>query len=323
MLVAFAVNIYSGDSGHYVVKVNGQKVTLEEFKVYMKIVKKEFENRAEIKAGADTKEKQGLWDGNFEGNDPSELVRKQALDMVIEIKLFEQKLSENNLKLRKEEIDEIKKTLKKNEFIKKYNLQDKELDIYAKGFAISNKFLAYITKDINVKDEEVNDFLAKNLDISKSYTINYIVFLNRSNKDQTQDKDSEAFQRAQQMHEKIKSRDDFVKLAKQNTNDSSVKSLNGMLTFLKGEARDIEIEDAVMNMTVGDISKPIKTETGYYIFSLDSIKQLSSQDIEKVKNDYKKQFSQQKLEQYKEKWKKEAKIDKNDILMKSVNINNL
>ena len=327
IIIGFAVNIYNGDSGQYVVKVNGQKVTLEEFKVYMKIAKKELENRAEIEYGANTKEKQDLWTGDFEGNDPSELVRKQVLDMVIEIKLYDQKLRENKLKLTKEEIDQLKKTLKKDEFIKKCNLQDKELDIYAKGLATTNKLLAYIMKDVKVKDTEVNDFLSKNLDLTQSYTINYILFLSKSNKDQTQDKDSEALQQAQQMHEKISSREDFSKLVKQYANDSSVKSLNGKLTFLRGEARDKELEDVVMNMAVGDISKLVKTETGYYIFSLDSIKQLNEKDMEKLKSNYKEQFTQQKrsqiLDQYKEKWKKEAKIDKNNELLKSININNL
>ena len=328
VVTAIVVSLYMSNIKHYAVKVNGQEVTVDKFKVYMKVVKKELELRAGVSNPEDIKK---MWTEPVEGSDPTELVRQNASDMAIGFKIREQKVKEKGIQLSQQEVNLIKEKMKADGTVKQFNLQEKELEMLSSDLAISNKLSNFITKDVSVTEQELNDYLSKNIDMSKQYNVKHILFLTVDNngKELSKEKQEQLLKLARQIYERVKKGEDFSKLAKEFSQDPGSKDLGGKFEFYKGEAVK-EFQDAAMKLKPNEISEPIKTKYGYHIIKLESITIPSDQDKEVLRKKYKDELMEEKRKQVSDdfetsltKWKQEANIDKNEKLINSIKINEL
>lgn len=326
VIFAVGVNMTIGSMHRYVVKVNGQEVKVDEFKIYMKIVKKEFEAQAGVSKPEDIRK---MWNEPVEGSDPVERVRQNALDMVIGVKVIEQKAREMGVQLTDSEVNLLKEKIKSEGTLKEFGLPDNELLIFVKGLALSNKLSNFITKDVSVTDQELDKYIAeKGIDMSKEYNVRHILFLTRdeNGKDLPKEKQEQALNLAKQVYEKAKSGEDFAKLAKEYSEDPGTKDAGGKYSFFKGQAVK-EFEDTVIKLKPGEISEPVKTEYGYHIIKMESVTKPDNQEIDRVKREYKDTAVEDKrsktFEDNFNKWKQKAKIEKSDKLIDSININEI
>lgn len=93
-----------------------------------------------------------------------------------------------------------------------------------------------------------------------------------------------AKQKAEQLFQRIKGGEDFVKLAAENSDDPSNKFLGGKLGWFTKGAMVKEFEDASMNANVGDVVGPVKTQFGYHIIKVTgkSNKEFKYADLKKM-----------------------------------------
>jgi len=70
----------------------------------------------------------------------------------------------------------------------------------------------------------------------------------------------------------VKNPSEFAELAKKNSQDPGSAAKGGDLGFISRGAMVKPFEDAVFQMTVGEIAGPVETQFGYHIIKLDAIK---------------------------------------------------
>lgn len=333
LAIAIVVNMNAGNSGQYIAKVNGEGIPIDEFKIYMKIVKKEKERLAGVTKPEEIKK---LWAGPVDGSDPVVFARQEALELVIKLKLMDQKAKELGIKITAGDESLVEEKLKAQgsyDEIKKMGIDDKQIKVIVKNTALQLKLFNQITKDVNLTQKELDDFFAQNPDLLKRYkerrySVRHILFSTRdeSKKELPQDKQMQILQLAEQVYQKAKDGEDFSKLAKEYSQDPGSKDLGGNFEFIKGEAVK-EFEDTAMSLKVGEISRPVKTIFGYHIIKLDSIIEPTQQELERVKVAYKDIKVEEKrnktFEDSINKWRQEAKLEKNEGLMNSIDINEI
>lgn len=81
-----------------------------------------------------------------------------------------------------------------------------------------------------------------------------------------------AYNRAMSVYERLQKGEDFASLAKQYSADQSSVQQGGYLGFITAMLPNgfYEVENAVYNTPVGEVSKPVKSEAGYHIVKVHS-----------------------------------------------------
>ncbi len=325
-VVVFAViiNLSINEMNRYVIKVNGEKITLDEFKVYMKVVKKEFEARA---GASDPEAIKDMWEP-VEGSNPVKTVRQNAFDMVVEVTVSEQRAKELGIQLTEEEVGMLEKKIRNEGTVDKFDIPEKDLLLVVKGLAVNSKLSNYITRDAAVTEQELDQYLAGKIDTSKKYTVRHVLITTRDEegKELPKDKQDHALELAKGVYKKAKDREDFSKLAKEYSNDPGSKDYGGLFEFYMGEAVK-EFEEAVKKLKPGEVSEPVKTAYGYHIIRMETASKPTEQELASVRKKYKDQLLEAKraktFEDCINELKKQAKIEKNDKLIDSIDINEI
>lgn len=98
---------------------------------------------------------------------------------------------------------------------------------------------------------------------------------------------------AKEVKEKLNAGEDFAKLAKKYSTDTSNAGKGGELGFIsKGEMVE-EFENAAFSMNIGDISDPVKTDYGYHIIKVTDKKEAK----EAVYKDHKEEIKETLFDQ--------------------------
>ena len=113
---------------------------------------------------------------------------------------------------------------------------------------------------------------------------------------------------AKKVAERLKNGEDFVALAKEVSKDLS--SEGSELGFIRrGQLLLQPVEDAIFALEVGQISKPVWTEVGWYIFKLEEKRQQPPPTWDTLRD----QLEQQKLREVVSRLRRGAKIEVLDI----------
>ncbi|MFA6977903.1 MAG: peptidylprolyl isomerase [Ignavibacteriaceae bacterium] len=78
---------------------------------------------------------------------------------------------------------------------------------------------------------------------------------------------------AKKLYDQLKKGNSFEELAKEVFHDEQLKENGGDLGYISVDEMDPNLEETAFSMKVGEISKPIKTVTGYSIVKVEDIKQ--------------------------------------------------
>ena len=94
---------------------------------------------------------------------------------------------------------------------------------------------------------------------------------NSDKKYRTQD---EAKAKLDEIRTQIKTRDDFVRLVKEFSEDETSKNNNGDFgTIRKSDNVPPEIKQVVFSLKAGELSGPVEQKNGFYLFRVDELKQ--------------------------------------------------
>lgn len=85
--------------------------------------------------------------------------------------------------------------------------------------------------------------------------------------------EQEALKEAQQIRNELLAGADFSELAQQHSDDPGSAMLGGELGFMGKGQLVPEYEAAVLALSKGDISEPVKTEFGYHLIQLIEIEE--------------------------------------------------
>tara|TARA_B100001250_G_scaffold376429_1_gene364724 strand:- start:845 stop:2992 length:2148 start_codon:yes stop_codon:yes gene_type:complete len=113
-------------------------------------------------------------------------------------------------------------------------------------------------------DSNISDQLLKEAYERLKYEVSVSHILVQSETDDTLD----AFNTILDLQNRIKNGEDFVSLAKQFSNDPSVKDNNGNLGYFTALYMVYPFETASYETQVGHVSKPVKTRFGYHIIKV-------------------------------------------------------
>ena len=146
---------------------------------------------------------------------------------------------------------------------------------------VVNKYIQEkITKNIVVTPEEVTKFYTENPNQFHHAALvrtSHILILSGK----TAEQDSLAKQRAQSILERVKKGEDFAKLAKEYSMDSSA-SRGGDIGFNSKESLSPEYADAAFSLPVGGV-KIVKSEYGYHIIKVTDKKEEGLSTLDEIR----------------------------------------
>jgi foldase protein PrsA len=225
----------SGCGQKYVAKVNGESITVDEYKTMAK-----------------------LYGANL--SDANE--RNKVLETLINDKVIVQFAAKKGIKLTDEEINkEIDELVKTNFGGDKKKLNDQlanagfTLESYKKFRKVEQTKAKLQEKYITPSEKDVKEYFDKNkASLGQMVKASHILVSTEKE--------------AKDIIAKLKAGADFGKLAVEKSTEPAAKQTKGDLGwFIKGSMVP-EFEQAAFSMKVGELSKPVKTQFGFHVIKL-------------------------------------------------------
>ncbi len=168
-----------------------------------------------------------------------------------------------------------------NDIKKKYNLTDKEFEenlkkegmtlndyknMMKEQILIGRALNSLVRSKIIITEAEINSFISSHPELScdeEGYYVSQIFIKMRENQNEMKEKVNEAIK-------KLIEGESFSKVASQLSEDASAKT-GGAIGLLKKSEISPELANVFSKMNVGQISEPMITVNGVYIFKLDGL----------------------------------------------------
>jgi peptidyl-prolyl cis-trans isomerase SurA len=159
---------------------------------------------------------------------------------------------------------------------------------------------------VSVTDPEINQYIEENrskLDTGLSYHARHILLVPPTDTDA----DWEATRiRADVIRSQVADGADFGELAKQNSRDASAKEGGDLGPLRRGEL-SLEIENQILALRPGEVSRPYRSQLGYHVFRLESKETLEGEALQRVRQQVREILYRQKYDARMEAWLKEIK----------------
>jgi parvulin-like peptidyl-prolyl isomerase len=292
IIVAAAVGlvVYFNATGNYVAKIDGEKISTEEFRFQLDMRKQNM--YYEVYMVDPSISEETFWATKIDGEDAVEVAKKLALDDLKSAKVTYKKAKDAKVEL----TDDEKNTI--NDYIEKY------IDIYGDGNKIkANKALKEqygITVDTVRKlmvenfiitkfmQQEVDKITDEQADVETHYEKNpdwykeadYRVngeeavwarhILVKVDESATREEKDAARKKAGDIIEKLKAGEDFATLVKEYSEDEGSNSRGGDYVFGKDASFYEEFKDAAFSLEPGEFTQtPVETAAGYHIIKVE------------------------------------------------------
>jgi foldase protein PrsA len=302
----------------YVASINGEKVSVEEYKVYLWRIKQVYQSIGQ----------EDIWETKFDGKPAEEVAKERALDSIKAIKLQVEEAKKMKLTLTEEEKEQVKNqaAILKSEIgeeeIKNMGISNSTIEKITEDNIISQKLFETITKDFVGNKEEFEAFFEQNKESLKQIRVKHILFKTHDLKDGKltalpEEEQNVAKQRAEEALQKAKAGEDFVSLVHEYSQDEASLPSDGEYVFGRNQGMDTEFENAAFELKVNQISDLVKTSYGYHIIKLEEEIQADKESTEKSYYDLEKQsFYQSKIQE----WINQGTIEINEEVWKTIKI---
>jgi parvulin-like peptidyl-prolyl isomerase len=130
---------------------------------------------------------------------------------------------------------------------------------------LRNGLVETITKGVEVSEEDIRDEYdrtAAQHSVPESREVRHILLAVKKNDDSVDYAASRAL--ADEVFDELKSGADFAELAKKYSQDPSSADNGGKYTAIRGQSV-APFEQTAFNLSVGEVSRPVKTEYGYHL----------------------------------------------------------
>lgn len=229
----------------------------------------------------------------FGALDPKKVKDDTAiLDLLIEEKIINQQIKKNDIAATDMEVDGQIRAIQKRNGISQAQLSEQlsrlgtSIGLYKEGIRRQierrNLIEREIKPTIEASDDQLKVFYQKHSkggEKELQYKIAHILVESKSNKDKPLD-------RAETIYAEVKKApQDFDKLAKEYSDDSSTSETGGVLGTFSPSSLAKEFKDVVPKLGAGNISKPVKTAAGYHIVKVIEVKAGDFNNLPKEKKE--------------------------------------
>lgn len=322
MIVMLGISMTACGTQKPVAVVNGVEISADDFKKTV----------ATYKESISKMYGKELWDQEVkDGVKYKDEMKKAILQQMVQEQVIYQEAKKEKLEAKTTEVDKQFKQLK--ESMKK----DKEYEKFLKDNGIDDEFLkAQLTKDITIQnfknnfdkktkvtDEEMKKYYEENKknyvdDEVKASHILISTVDPKTNKPVSEEKKKEAKKKAEDVYAKVKSGEDFAKLAKENSDDGSAANGGDLGFFSKGQMVP-EFEKAAFSMDKGEVSDIVETQFGYHIIKVTD-KKHKEYTFDEVKDNIKQNLLYEKYKAEVKKLTDKAKIETNEKEALKINV---
>lgn len=294
-----------------VATVNGQDISLENYEKEVVLYKSSMGTSAD----------ESYWKTkNQKGQTHEDEFKNAILDIMISSEVIYQQAEKDKVAPSDDEIqkqiDNFNEGAKNNEEYKteleKMGINEDFLNFqFARDLAKSNLKKKFI-EDTKISDSEMKKYYEDNkIKITASHIL--IKTQDANGNELSEDEKKEAKKKAEKALAKVKSGEDFAKVAKEYSQDGSASNGGELGTFGKGDMVS-EFEKAAFNMKKGEVSNIVETEFGYHIIKVDNKEEKS---YDEMKDEIKSTLGDQKYNQYTKRLEKDSKIEKKEDIVKS------
>lgn len=300
-LILFLITVsgcLNRNQNDYIATVEGEKISLEEFKVYLYIAQQEFEKLGD----------EDIWDTSFEaGLTAEEAAKERALDSLVHVKISTKQAKRLNISLTEEQKEQAK--LDASSFLNSLTdsqlqniaiTEDKMLKIMEEK-AIYKEVYEEVTKNFEISEKDFqNSYKAY---ISKKDNLNALkldieyIFISPVSTDKAQ---QDILNQAKEVLQKAKEGKDFKQLVDKYSKSNEIIIDSGKETIEKGKYIE-KLEDIAFNLKQGEVSDLIIVDSDYYIIKLND--RIESSIKEEYRNKYIKQKKDEIFEQEYSNWK--------------------
>lgn len=223
---------------------------------------------------------------------------------IIDHQLFDEKYPSNDEedKSVKEQINQIKETYGSNETMYLSAIQqyfgvssEDELEEMLRLEYKRNEAVEDYIKDA-LSDKEIENYYNENIigDIKASHILIKPDVDNDATDEEKQKAENKAKKEAEKIIKKLKDGEDFAKLAKEYSDDTSTAKDGGNLGYFNTDDMDENFMDAVKKLNNNEYTKePVKTQYGYHIIL--KVDQKDKPKLKEVKDDIKTTLANAKL----------------------------
>ena len=301
LLVVAAVGYWYIYDNDYVLKINGQKITMIEFNTYLTLQKKTMEQQYG----------ENVWNILIKDAPAIEAARDGAKQAIVDTKVKVQKAKDMNISLTSEEKQLIKSAVqyKGQQIIDEYNITFEELLRINEGYAIISKLETELFKKTDHSAHSHGKIDIANYEIGNetgtTFDSRHILF---STQNLSSEEEKALKEKAQGVLDRIKNGEDFATLAGEYSEDPGSKNNGGLYEGIGLGSFVSEYEDAVMAINDGEVyPELVKSPHGYHIIKREKVNQseyLSSKETENVLVN--------ELEEKAKEWIEEAKVEVNE-----------
>ncbi|WP_147534735.1 peptidylprolyl isomerase [Bacillus marasmi] len=235
----------------------------------------------------------------------NETYGEEMLEALISEKLIEQAAAKKHIKVSKSEIDKEYQTVVDSyggeesfkETIEASGVTVAQVKADIKSYLLAEKLLK---PSIKISEEEMKQYFEDN---KASFTTPQQV---KASHILVEDES-----KANEIKEKLANGEDFTKLAKEYSTDTSTKDKGGDLGFFYEGDMVAEFEEVAFTLSVNEISSPVKTDYGYHIIKVFEKKEAIEAKYEDHKKDIKAALLDEKLSTEYTSWLEDARLDAN------------
>lgn len=293
---------------NYILKINEEKITTQEFLTYLFQQKKVFEATGDI----------DIWDTDFDGISAIEVAKQNALSSIKLVKTAVLNAEKLGIFLTKDEensiIEEAKALLHDVNFSLDANLSLKTAIKITKENKIEEKVFNYITDNFELSDKDFELYFENYLNTNKESISNIKANIVIVKKSLENSKDV-----INKVYSNLKNGNDFSSIEK------NFKNINVFQNIILNEMHfEEDIKNQIYSLNNGELSNILESDMNYYIFNILESDINNLDDLkEKVKNEY---ILNKKQEIYKKQtdvWTKEVEIVKNNEVWEKITVNSL
>ena len=297
-----------------VATVNGQKITVSEYETTLALYKQS----VEAMYG------KNVWDTEVEkGVKYRDKFKENILDQMINVEVVYEQAKKDNLLPTKEEVDKKYNELKKNidsdkeykKDMEKIGANDEFLRTQQEQDLAVQNYKEHFDKTIKISDEEMKKYYEDHKkdyykdEVKASHIL--VSTQDKNGKPLSDEKKKEAKKKAEEVYKKVKSGDDFAKLAKEYSDDKSSAVNGGDLGFFSKGKMVPEFEKAAFALDKGQISDIVESQFGYHIIKVTD-KKYKEYTFDEVNNNIKQNLLYKKYTEKVNELVKKAKIEKNE-----------
>lgn len=279
-----------GAGSDTVAKVNGDKISVEEFSKDFNIIRQNYE----AQYGPEFLDQEGP-----DGETMGEVLKENVLDKLIVEEIIMQKAEEEKFIATDEEVNEEVKGFKEmvggkegfDSFLEANDMDEEYFKAGIKKELTVEKYREKFIEGLKLEDKDLKEHYEANKNQYETIKASHILV--------------EKEEEAQEILKELEDGAEFAKLTERSIEPDAAEREGDLGYFGRGQMVP-EFEEAAFKLKVDEISAPVKSEHGYHIIKVTDKKDSFDQVKEEVKAD----LENEKFAENLEKLKEDAKIKK-------------